>query len=61
MVDLLLKNGAKVNAMDKEKNTPLHLAGTVHDKTKQQDITKLLLGAGADRNLKNDRNQTPAI
>ena len=60
IVQLLISNGANVNAEDVNGNTPLHLAGT-------SDITALrtvktievLISAGADIHARNSKHQTP--
>lgn len=59
MVDILLKNGANVNAIDEKKNSPLHLVGQVEDPSKQYAIAMTILNAGADINLKNEYDEKP--
>lgn len=61
MVDLLLKNGAKVNAKDKNFNTALHWVAMIDDADQQYAIAELLLknGAAADANAKNHYGKTP--
>lgn len=60
MVDILLKNGANVNAIDTSKNTPLHLAANVDEFLKLYEMIELLVNAGSDADLKNDRGEKPA-
>ncbi len=60
VAELLLANGANVNARDVYGNTPLHIAGMVFfpgffDNT---DLVELLLSKGADLNAKNDEGDT---
>lgn len=55
IVELLLKEGADVNAPGPYKMTPLHMAA----KYGQLDIAELLLKNKADPNLKNSIGQTP--
>lgn len=51
-VRLLIEAGAKVNARDKEKNTPLH-------ETFLLDVQEELLKLGADVNARNEDGETP--
>ncbi len=51
-VQLLVKAGAKVNARDRDGNTPLH-------ETFLTDVEEELLDLGADVNAKNDDGETP--
>ena len=55
VVRLLLERRAAVNALDKDKTTPLFLA----IKRKMYDITSVLLVCGAEPNVKNDAGKTP--
>jgi ankyrin repeat protein len=54
VVDLLLANGAEVNAKDKSDWSPLHYTAVGY-----QDIAELLLARGADANAKNRTGATP--
>jgi ankyrin repeat protein len=63
-IKALLENGADVNAVDNENNTPLHISiywaamharGYAHEKE-----IELLLEAGADINIKNDKGYSVA-
>eukprot|EP01121_Diplochlamys_sp_Union-15-3_P018624 TRINITY_DN6824_c0_g1_i1.p1 TRINITY_DN6824_c0_g1~~TRINITY_DN6824_c0_g1_i1.p1 ORF type:complete len:566 (-),score=113.31 TRINITY_DN6824_c0_g1_i1:24-1721(-) len=49
---VLISNGADVNAVDKNKKSPLHTAVFNED----LDLVKVLLNAGADRSLRQNRN-----
>lgn len=51
IVKLLLANGANVNAIDNDGNTPLHYVRNV-------EIAKLLVEAGANINAKNEFGHT---
>ncbi len=53
VIDILIANGAQVNAKNNNDNTPLHYAG------KSQEITALLINKGADVNAKNNQGITP--
>ena len=53
--ELLLENGADVNAKDINKDTPLHLAAFRGSK----EVVDLLLAHGADVNARNEMGQTP--
>lgn len=55
MANILLKNGANVNAVDSDKNTPLHLAA---QRSESEDLVRLLIKSGADVNLKNEYGKT---
>jgi ankyrin repeat protein len=55
VVEVLLSNGANVNAADSNKFTPLHYAA-IYDKS---EIVELLLAHKADRNAKGWDNKTP--
>lgn len=55
----LLAWGANVNAQDAEKNTPLHLAVLTSEKVQETRWVKILLLKGAQRNLANNRGETP--
>lgn len=56
-VELLLDNGAYIEARDSERNTPLLLAATLG----QTDIFMLLLERGADTHARNKYGDTPLI
>ncbi|KAF9907358.1 hypothetical protein EC991_011007 [Linnemannia zychae] len=49
-IELLLKKGAEVNAMDSRKSTPLHM---VLEKMDNEEIVQMLLLYGADPSLRN--------
>ena len=53
---LICKSKSDPNARDKAGNTPLHKAAS---KTKNPEIVRLLLACGADRWLKNGKEQLP--
>ena len=55
VVELLIANGADVNAKNDNGWTPLHLAAYWGGK----EIVELLIAAGADVNAKNDNGNTP--
>lgn len=55
IAELLIKLGANVNALNDDKETPLHIA----TESNNADIVKLLLENGADVNAKNDHEATP--
>ncbi|KAF9101806.1 hypothetical protein BGX29_005248 [Mortierella sp. GBA35] len=50
VIELLLKKGAEVNAMDSRKSTPLHM---VLEKMDNEEIVQMLLLYGADPSLRN--------
>ncbi|KAF9189457.1 hypothetical protein BGZ51_009568 [Haplosporangium sp. Z 767] len=50
VIELLLKKGADVNAMDNRKSTPLHM---VLERMDNEEIVQMLLLYGADPSLKN--------
>jgi ankyrin repeat protein len=56
VVQLLLVNGAEVNARDNKKMTPLHIAVINGHK----EVIELLLTNGADANAKNNREMAPS-
>ena len=57
-MELLLRHGANVDALDGRRSTPLHLAVSSRLALKG-DVVHLLLGYGANAGIKNDRGQTP--
>jgi ankyrin repeat protein len=57
VAELLLKRGATVDARDDYGNTPLWRA--VFSSRGRGDVIKVLLSAGADKNLKNNHNVSP--
>ena len=63
IAEVLLAKGAKVNARDKNGDTPLHCAagGAVSTIETQghRDVVELLLNRGAEINAKNDIGWTP--
>lgn len=56
LAEILLGNGAKVNAQDTQGNTPLYHAIM----NKNEKMTKLLLNNGADMYITNKRGDSPA-
>lgn len=58
MVKLLLSRGAKINAVDDEGYTAL---ACVASREGQPEAARLLLSAGADRNIRTKRNETPLM
>ncbi|KAF9412434.1 hypothetical protein BGZ94_001043 [Podila epigama] len=54
VIELLLKKGAEVNAVDWRKNTPLHL---VLERMDNEEIVQMLLLYGADPSLKNSNKR----
>lgn len=48
-----------MNAVDENKNTPLHLIGAIMDSDNQYAIADLLVNAGADVSAKNVYDKTP--
>jgi len=55
IVQLLLDNGAPVNAQSRSRNTPLHMAA----RSNSVDIVNLLLEKGASGNTQNNSGNTP--
>lgn len=55
IVDLLIKQGAKVDETDREGNSALHGAAFFG----RSEVVELLLEKGADANASNSRGQTP--
>lgn len=55
LANLLLANGAEINAQNLEGNTPLHIAVTVGSRP----IVRLLVGSHADVNIPNHADETP--
>lgn len=58
---LMLEQGARVNAVDRELNTALHYAAmqTSSPLFGNQDLIRILLVHGADQSLRNERGRTP--
>lgn len=52
VVEILIKNGANVNAQNNHKNIPLHLVAAFGDTEKHLAIAELLVNNGADVNAK---------
>jgi ankyrin repeat protein len=61
LVTLMLEFGAKVNAIDKERNTALHYAAMqrASDEVRNVEVVRILLAFGADQGIKNLRGRTP--
>lgn len=57
IVAMLLSNGAKVDNVDEHGNTPLFRA--VFNSKGRPEVIRLLLEAGADKNLKNKHGVSP--
>jgi ankyrin repeat protein len=57
VAELLLANGADVNARDNRRFTPLHVAAGGF--TNRKDVVELLLARGADVNARDDMGMTP--
>ena len=55
IVELVLENGANINAKDADGNTPLHLSA-VHGR---KGVVDMLLSKGADVHVKNNTGQSP--
>ena len=55
IVDLLIANGANVNAKNEEGGTPLHLAA----EEGHQQIVELLISKNADINARDNKGKTP--
>lgn len=56
MIDLLIKNGAEVNAVTERQVTPLYMAA----RSVSADAVNALLAAGADKTICNDQGISPA-
>ena len=54
-VQLLIQNGAEINAKDNQQATPLHFAV----RSGNYEVVNLLLKNGAKKELKNNANLTP--
>ena len=53
--EMLIENGADLNARDDDGSTPLHFVGYYGS----ENVAKILIDAGADVNAKDGRNRTP--
>lgn len=60
MMNILLKNGADKNAVDKKGNTPLHLI-VIGNSMNKQDLLEVLVQYNPNGNLKNLEGKTPLI
>lgn len=58
MTNILLKNGARVDSIDKYGNTPLHYAAA---NSRFPEVSKMLVAAKADINAVNFNKSTPLI
>lgn len=58
IVNVLIKNGANVRAVDNNGATPLHLA-VRHDSQEHNSVIDLLIANGANVNAKDEYNATP--
>jgi len=58
MVNLLIKKGSKLNAKNKEGNTPLHEAIALKN-TDSYKIIECLVKNGADLSAENNQGETP--
>lgn len=59
IADILIKHGANVDAVDDNKNTPLHFIGRIDNDETQYAIAELLVNNFADTDAKNDEGKTP--
>ena len=53
---ILIENGAKINALDNDRSTPLHHAAMGNKNT---EVVKILIESGANVNAQNNDKLTP--
>ena len=58
-LSFLIAWGSKINSVDKEDNTPLHLTVLVAERVRDTRWIKILLMKGADRNILNKNGMKP--
>ncbi|KAI2601749.1 ankyrin [Hypoxylon sp. NC1633] len=60
ITDYLLEKGADVNALDKDENTPLHVA-ILSKSSKTDEIVRKLISNGAELDFRDDNGATPLM
>jgi ankyrin repeat protein len=60
LIDLLLSNGANINATDNNGDTPLFLASKIFIYPDKNPLVKCLLARGADSSITNSKGETAA-